>query len=40
MIGDIGFTLICMAYLFGGIVMGYYICSWKNKQKRGKGRWD
>jgi hypothetical protein len=39
MIGDIGFTLICMAYFFGGITIGYYVATWKNR-KRGDGRWD
>ncbi len=38
MIGDIGFTLICLAYFFGGITIGYYVATWKSK--RGDGRWD
>jgi len=41
MIGDLIFTVICMAYLFGGITVGYYICKLKNtKPKKGDGRWD
>ncbi len=41
MIGDLGFTLICMAYFFGGITIGYYIPMWKASRKRkGDGRWD
>jgi len=38
-LGDLGFTLICMAYFFGGITIGYYISVRKSK-KKGEGRWD
>ena len=39
MIGDIVFTLVCMAYFVGGITIGYYVFDWKAK-KKGSGRWD
>ena len=39
--GDLGFTLICMAYFFGGITIGYYIPKWRKSRKpKGDGRWD
>ena len=41
MSGDLGFTLICMAYFFGGLTIGYYIPKWKeSRKKKGDGRWD
>ncbi len=41
MIGDLSFTLICMAYFAGGIAIGWYSKSWrKSKHKKGDGRWD
>jgi|TARA_Y100001949_G_scaffold123648_1_gene105431 hypothetical protein len=33
--------IMCMCYLVGGITIGYYFNSWKNrKSKSGTGRWD
>ena len=41
MLGDLGFTLICLAYFAGGIKIGYYIPKWRKSRKpRGDGRWD
>ena len=41
MLGDLGFTLICLAYFAGGITIGYYIPKWRKSRKpRGDGRWD
>ncbi len=41
MFGEIGFILITLAYLFGGMTIGYYYATWKKgKIRRGDGRWD
>jgi len=33
--------IMCGCYLLGGITIGYYFNSWKNrKSKSGTGRWD
>tara|TARA_R110002020_G_scaffold113246_9_gene260534 strand:- start:4441 stop:4569 length:129 start_codon:yes stop_codon:yes gene_type:complete len=40
-IGDLMFTLICMAYFAGGATIGWYAKDWKKtRTKKGDGRWD
>lgn len=41
MFGDLMLTFIMMAYLVGGMTIGYYYSKHKNeKKRRGDGRWD